>query len=221
MRGMIMLAVFFILLGGIFSPLFPGGVNGLVFMDNLFNTISKGSSYFIPGWMEESKSFDGKIIGVTMNLADEKQAAETARLFQASGAETAISGKNLTVKGDMGQIMRNCLEDADNMFYNRGAPLAEKYGYGEKEVLFNWWTALKGVTKDLTRQKSFKEAKIFSTIQVKALEPAYNYYGVEASNYKDNFILIIAALVFYVFYTLWYGFGIMYLFEGVGLKIGH
>jgi hypothetical protein len=33
--------------------------------------------------------------------------------------------------------------------------------------------------------------------------------------------LIIFALAFYVVYTLWYGFGLMWLFEGLGLKIGH
>ena len=68
--------------------------------------------------------------------------------------------------------------------------------------------------KALTAQENFKEAKVFSSIRTKALEPAYNYYGVEASNYKDNIGLIVAALLFYVFYTLWYGFGLMYLFEG-------
>jgi hypothetical protein len=33
--------------------------------------------------------------------------------------------------------------------------------------------------------------------------------------------MILVALGFYVVYTLWYGFGIMYVFEGLGLKIGH
>ena len=34
-------------------------------------------------------------------------------------------------------------------------------------------------------------------------------------------LVVIFALAFYVAYTLWYGFGLMWLFEGMGLKIGH
>jgi len=216
-----MLAAFFGLLIAIFTPVFPGNVNGLDYMDNLFNMISKGSSYFIPESITASEQYAGKMIDVTFAVADDKQAVETARLFQASGAGVSIAGKELTVKGDMAAIMKGSLEDADQMFHNNGSALAAKYGYDEKQVLFNWWTAFKSMNKDLTKQKSFKQAKTIAAIQAKALEPAYNYYGVEAGNYKDSFMLIIGALFFYVCYTLWYGFGIMYLFEGSGLKIGH
>jgi hypothetical protein len=220
-RGIVMSVAFFGLLAGIFSPIFPGNVNGLDYMDTLFNNISKGSSYFIPDSITASEQYAGKMIDVKFALADEKQATDTAKLFQASGAEVTISGKELAVKGDMARIMKASLEDADLMFHNNGSALSDKYGYGERQVLFNWWTAFKSMGKDLTKQKSFKQAKMIVTIQTKALEPAYNYYGVEAGSYKDSFMLIIAALGFYVCYTLWYGFGIMFLFEGLGLKIGH
>lgn len=220
-RGIVMLATFFVLLFAIFSPIFPGRVNGLNYMDNLFNMISKGSSYFIPGSITASDQYAGEMIDVSFTLADEKQANDTALLFQASGVDVAISGKELAVKGDMAKIMKASLADADLLFHNNGSALLDKYGYSEKKVLFNWWTAFKSMGKDLTQQKSFKQAKTINAIQSKALEPAYNYYGVEAGSYKDSFMLIILALGFYVCYTLWYGFGIMYLFEGLGLKIGH
>jgi len=32
----------------IFSPIFGDGRNGLVYADDMFNKLSKGSSYFIP-----------------------------------------------------------------------------------------------------------------------------------------------------------------------------
>ncbi len=220
-RGIGMLVAFFGLLVAIFSPIFPGNVNGLDYMDNLFNMISKGSSYFIPESIKATEQYAGKMIDVKIKLETDQQATDTAKLFQASGAEVTVSGKELAVKGDMAQIMKTSLEDADQMFHNKGSVLADKYGYAEKQVLFNWWTAFKSMGKDLTKQESFKQAKTITTIQSKALEPAYNYYGVEAGSYKDSFMLILAALGFYVFYTLWYGFGIMYLFEGLGLKIGH
>ena len=31
--------------------------------------------------------------------------------------------------------------------------------------------------------------------------------------------IVIASLVFYVVYTVWYGFALMYLVEGLGLRI--
>jgi hypothetical protein len=220
-RGILMLVAFFGLLVAIFSPIFPGKVNGLDYMDNLFNMISKGSSYFIPESITATEQYAGKIIDVKFALDSDKQATDTAKLFQASGAEVTVVGKELAVKGDMARIMKTSLEDADLMFHNDGSALAAKYGYAEKQVLFNWWTAFTSMGKDLTKQESFKQAKTITSIQTKVLEPAYNYYGVEAGSYKDSILLIVAALGFYVFYTLWYGFGIMYLFEGLGLKIGH
>lgn len=216
-----MLVAFFGLLVAIFSPVFPGKVNGLNYMDNLFNMISKGSSYFIPDSIKGTEQYAGKMIDVKIILESDKQATDTAKLFQASGVQVIVSGRELLVKGDMAQIMKGSLEDADQMYHNNGTALADKYGYGEKQVLFNWWTAFKSMGKDLTKQESFKQAKTINSIQTKALEPAYNYYGVQAGSYKDSFTLILAALGFYVCYTLWYGFGIMYLFEGLGLKIGH
>lgn len=216
-----MLVTFFGLLVAIFSPVFPGNVNGLHYMDNLFNMISKGSSYFIPESITTSEQYAGKMIDVKIELETDKQATDTAKLFQASGAVVTVSGNELVVVGDIAQIMKSSLEDADQMFHNNGSALTAKYGYAEKQVLFNWWTAFKSMDKDLTKQESFKLAKTINSMQSKALEPAYNYYGLEAGSYKDSFMLILAALGFYVLYTLWYGFGIMYLFEGLGLKIGH
>ena len=216
-----MLIGFFILLATIFAPIFPGKTNGFNYMDNLFNTISKGSSYFIPDSLKSSDKYAGKMIDVKIKMENDKQAIDTAKLFQISGAEATVVGKDVAIKGDMSLMIKNSLADADQMFHNNGSPVASKYGFNEREALFNWWTAFKAIDKTLTAQENFKEAKAFNSIRSKALEPAYNYYGVAASNYKDNIGLIVAALLFYVVYTVWYGFGLMFLFEGLGLKIGH
>ncbi len=220
-RGIVMLIGFFILLGAIFSPIFPGKHNGLDYMDNLFNTISKGSSYFIDDSLKASDKYAGQVIDVKIKLENEQQAINTAKLFQVGGAEATVSGKELAIKGDISLILKSSLADAEQMYHNNGAPVASKYGFGEKEALYNWWTSFKAIDKALTAKENFKEAKAFGSVRSKALEPAYNYYGVAASNYKDNIGLIAAALLFYVLYTVWYGFGLMFLFEGLGLKIGH
>lgn len=216
-----MLIPFFVLLVVIFCPVFPGKMNGLDFMDNLFNMISKGSSYFIPKTTHEAEGYLGQPLEARLVMASDKQAEETALLFQAAGAEVSVSGAILLVSGDLGRIMTSCLEDAEHMFQNREQPLINRYGITAGTVMYNWWTATKGLIKDLNNQKKFKQAKSLATIQTKVIEPAYNYFGVETGNYKDNFVLIVSALAFYVFYTLWYGFGIMYLFEGFGLRVGH
>lgn len=220
-RGILMLIGFFILLATIFTPIFPGKVNGLDYMDNLFNTISKGSSYFIPETLKSSDKYAGQMIDVKIKVDNDKQAINTAKLFQVSGLEATASGKEVAVKGDMSLMLKSSLADADQMFHNNGAPVAAKYGYSEKEALYNWWTAFKAIDKSLMAQENFKEAKAFNSARSKVLEPAYNYYGVASSNYRDNVGLIVAALLFYVVYTMWYGFGLMWLFEGLGLKIGH
>lgn len=220
-RGVVMLVVFAGILAGIFSPIFPGKVNGLDYLDNLFNMVSKGSSYFIPGSVQESEKYAGQMIDVTIAMADDTQATETARLFEAGGAQVTVSGKELKINGDIANILKASLTDSDLMFANNGAPLKERYGFAERQVLYNWHSAFKAIGKELTTQEKFAEAKPFATISKKALEPAYNYYGVEAKNWKENIGMILVALSFYVFYTLWYGFGLMYLFEGLGLKIGH
>jgi len=53
------------------------------------------------------------------------------------------------------------------------------------------------------------------------VEPAYNYYGVEAVPMGNMIWVALAALVGYVLYTIWYGYAILFLFEGWGLKLTH
>ena len=220
-RGLLMLVSFFVLLGIIFSPVFPGQKNGLDYMDNLFNMISKGSSYFIPQVLEASTKKAGQPIDVTIKMKSDKEAADTAKLFTAAGAQATVSGVELGIKGDVAQITKSALDDADKMFKNDGKPVADKYGYDERQALHNWWNSFGKISKDLSKQNNFDVAKVFDNVQKKALEPSYNYYGVKIENWKENIALVLASLAFYVFYTLWYGFGLMYVFEGLGYKIGH
>lgn len=220
-RGIVMLISFFALLGVIFMPVFPGKVNGLDYMDNLFNMISKGSSYFIPAAVKSSEKFAGKMIDVKVSMDDEKRAAETAKLIEVNGGKAAVSGKDVAISGDMSLILKGSLADSDLMFKNEGKPIADKYGFSEKQVMVNWHKLFKKINTDLNKQNKFEEAKPFANVQQKAIEPAYNYYGVKAEDWKDNIGLVLFALAFYVVYTLWYGFGLMYLFEGLGMQIGH
>jgi hypothetical protein len=220
-RGILMLAGFFAVLVVIFLPIFPGKVNGLDYMDNVFNMISKGSSYFIPATLEESELYRGKTIEVTVKMAGAEQAEQVAGQLTAAGVAVTVNDSELAINGDMATIAQAVLADADLVFNNNGQPLADKYGYSERQVMYNWWSLSKKVSPALTKEKMFDAAKFFDKIGQRALEPAYNYYGVEAIKWQEHIVLILVSLTFYVIYTLWYGFGIMYLFEGFGLKISH
>lgn len=200
---------------------FYGGRNGLDFLDNLYNSISKGSAYYIPKAKTESDKFMGNAIALTLSMADPKQAEQTALLFKAGGAETAVNGRELKVTGDLGKILENAVTDADMMYKNEGKKIADKYGYNERAALFNWWQAMQHMDKELGKQKKFKEGKIVVLVQQKALEPSYNYYGVESQNIGDRWGTVVFSLLFYVIYTLWYGFAMLFMFEGWGLRLGH
>ena len=219
-RGIIMLLLFLIVLGILFSPVFPGKLHGLDYIDNLFNTISKGSSDFISLQIEENKTFAESTLDQEIDMQTDGQAKQFAHQLAASGLTAFASGTTVTLTGSMAEMVDSSLADSRAMFDNNGSVVEEKYGFSGREALFNWWTGYAAMVNKLNSKKKFKEAKFLGNIEKKALEPAYNYYGIEAHPWKANITMIALALAFYVIYTVWYGFGILYLFEGLGLKIG-
>lgn len=214
MIGFAIVLIFF------FLPLY-NGKNGLNYLDNLYNSMSKGSAYYIPEVKKDANKFMGNEVSVTLKMSDIKQAEQTASLFKAAGAETALSESTLKVEGDLGKILGNAVEDADAMYKNEGKKVSSRYGYEERQVLYNWWKAFQGMDKDLGKQKKFKEGKIVVLVQQKALEPSYNYYQIEPESVGDRWGTVIFSLLFYVVYTMWYGFAFLFIFEGWGLRIGH
>ncbi len=218
--GLGMMAAFVVVLILVFSPVFKGQ-NGLEYLDDLYNSISKGSAYYIPKVKEEADKFIGKSVDVTLVMANDEQAQQTAPLFMKAGALVNVSGPELKVSGDLGKILDNCIADADDMYHNKGEKVASKYGYNERRVLYNWWKASKSMDKDLKKQKKFEETKVISLVIKKAVESSYNYYKIKPEKISDKLGIVIFSLVFYVGYTLWYGFAIMFMFEGWGMKLGH
>ena len=219
--GAVMIALFAVVLILVFSPVF-NGQNGLQYLDALYNSISKGSAYYIPKVKEETAKFAGKTVSVQINMGKEETAKQTAMLFEKGGAKVEVSGSELKIDGDLGKVFDNCLADADSMYINDGAALVSKYGYDERQVLLNWHTAFKAMDKALTKEEKFEEARAILEVREKALEPSYNFYKIEPQKIGDKIGIVVFSLVFYVIYTVWYGFAIMYLFEGWGLQLeGH
>jgi hypothetical protein len=218
--GLGLLIGFVVVLVVIFSPVFKGQ-NGLEYLDDLYNSISKGSAYYIPKVKKEIDTFAETSVSVTIAMADDGQAQQTAALFIKGDALVNVSGTQLKIEGDLAKILLNCLADADSMYINNGQTVAAKYGYNEKQVLYNWWQALKALNKDLTKQKQFKAASAVDMVATKAVETSYNYYRIEPQKISDRAFIVFFSLVFYVVYTLWYGFAILFMFEGWGMKLEH
>ncbi len=103
------------------------------------------------------------------------------------------------------------------LFNNQGDKLKATYASDPKGVLRAWWTAFKELGNALTKQTKFREAKVLSEIMKRSIEPGYNFYGISPELVRNNIPLLVFMLVFYVIYTLWYGYGVFELFEGFGL----
>ena len=219
-RGLVGLIAFLVVLYGMFMPMFNEG-NTLNYMDNVYNSISKGSAYYIPKLQDENSAYSGKIVSLKLTMATDRQAEETLPLFEKSGVHLSQNGRILSIKGDLGAIMDNCLTDADLMFHNKGDEVRAKYGYSEKRVLYNWWTTAKKMDMALKKQKLFEEAKFVGAVNQKAVECAFNYYGIEPQKITEKIAIVVFSLIFYVLYTLWFGFSIMWMFEGWGMRLEH
>ena len=218
--GVALMAAFGVVLVAMFLPLFDDR-NALDYMDSLFNSVSKGSAYYVADLKAEAEGQRGNAVAVTLAVASEIQARQMAELFRAGGASVKVAEAELRVSGDLGGILDRCLQDSDEMFANAGAGVRDRYGYEERRVLFNWWTALKGMDEDLKRQNRFSEAAFIVKVKKKAVECAYNYYGIESGRISDRIGVVLLALVFYVVYTVWYGYAIIFMLEGWGLNLSH
>jgi hypothetical protein len=217
--GISLLLSFLVVLVLIFMPLFDGQ-NTLDYLDNLYNSISKASAYYIPKLQHEADELSGQQVTLKLSLADETLAGRAATLLEHAGGEVTRTGSEVTTSGGLGKLLSSCLGDADDLYHNRGEGIAARYQMDERVVLHTWWRVLAAMEKDLNRQHEFAAAELVGTIRAKGVECAYNYYRIEPQASGDRWGIVLFSLVFYVIYTVWYGYGVMYLFEGLGLRLG-
>ncbi|MBI5057378.1 MAG: hypothetical protein HZB61_12260 [Nitrospirae bacterium] len=216
--GVVFAISFLAVLALIFSPVF-NGKNGLVFSDDMFNKLSKGSSYFIPKVAKSVEPLAGKPLTITIKLEKAEDVEHTSKLFTTAGANVEAKDTELKINGDLGAILQSALADSDSMYKNDGKTVSERYGYDEKTVMKNWWAALNKIGKELKKQKVIAEAKVVDDVTKKAVEPAYNFYKIDANKVADHAGMMSGLLVFYVAYTMWWGYAIFYMFDGLGLSM--
>jgi len=213
--GIALMASFIVVLVIFFMPVF-GGQNGLDYLDNLYNSISKGSAYYIPKVQHMVEDHGSKQVDLNLKLSD---AAAVAPLFTSAGASAAVEGDTLKVSGDLESIFSAALSDADAAYHNNDDELEAKYGDGVRQTMYGWWEALHEMERDLKRQKIFASADLAHSVQAKTVECAYNYYGIEPQKIGDRWGIVLFSLIFYVVYTIWYGYAIMFIFEGLGFEL--
>ncbi|MBI5196204.1 MAG: hypothetical protein HZA10_07770 [Nitrospirae bacterium] len=222
--GIVLAISFIVVLVLIFSPIFPktpegNSQNGLDFADRMFNELSKGSSYFIPKIKKDNEKFIGKTFAVSIKIDKPEDAENTIKLFNSAGARAEMQGTEMKIEGDLGKVVETVLNDSDAMYNNDGSKVSGLYGYAEKAVMKNWWQALSKMAKTFTKDKKLDEAKLLDSVNKKAVETSYNFYGITAQKVSENAVLMTGLLVFYVVYTMWWGFAIFFIFEGIGLTM--
>lgn len=216
--GSVLLGSFVAVLVAIFLPLFDGD-NALNYLDNLYNSISKGSAYYIPKVRHEIEDHGAEPVTLTLTLKSADLAERVAALLDNAGATVSVAGATVTAQGDLSAMLTASTTDADDAYHGRGEAIEARHGLTARVALHAWWSALGAMEKDLNRQKLFAAAQLVHTVQAKAVECAYNYYGIDAQAIKDRWGTVLFSLVFYVLYTIWYGYGIMYVFEGLGFEL--
>jgi hypothetical protein len=80
-------------------------------------------------------------------------------------------------------------------------------------------TLLTKIDKALQLSKDFENAKMINEVNKKVVEPAYNFYGIQAQKVTDRLGMMSALLVFYVGYTIWWGYARFHMFEGLGITV--
>jgi hypothetical protein len=211
--GLLMAVAFAAVLVLFFLPVL-GSRTPLQAADDLFNSVSKDSSYYIPALREHAQAHKDDRIDVKLTM-DPEDATRAATVLAASGAEATASGAVVALKGNLGQLMGAALDDADVAFKNT----KELRGLPAKVTMFAWHNTLKGLYKQFKSSSQFDKAADVEEVISKGVEVSYNFYGIIPKPVAANVLILTAALVFYLVYTMWWGYAIMWLCDGIGLQM--
>lgn len=214
--GLVGLVAFFIVLAMFLSPV-AYGKTGLEYAGDLFNQLAKHSSYHIPDQAKEAEKFEGKAVEVAIKVKDASEAEKITRIVTVAGAETKVDGEKVKIKADLGLLAKAALADADALFKNQEQEIQARHRMGGREVVYYWWNVFKSLNKKYLTENLGSGASFTESVMTKALEPAYNFARIEAAKFTERTGVVSFLLVFYVIYTVWYGFSILYLAEGLGI----
>ncbi|AWB10867.1 hypothetical protein TDSAC_1528 [Thermodesulfobium acidiphilum] len=225
------------------SPVAPGHLTGLQWADQFFNGLTKASAYQFPKVFKESENFVGKPFVLNYKAANESDAKMLERLYTSFGAKVDAQGTSLTISGDLGKVSQGILSYSEDFFNNRRKDMTNVLGFDSKDGLYAIYLSQKALEKYYLRNNQAAELKFVREILERAIEPAYNFDGIVAAgspkpvegeyaigalrHYPSieqspigvrEMIILTGLIIFYLLYTCWYGFSLMYLLEGAGIS---
>ena len=103
--GIGLITCFLVVLVLLFMPLIDGH-NVIEYLDNLYNSISKGSAYYISKVKEEVRGFPNRQISVTVNLDNTDQVAQCRRILEAGGAIVEVDSDSRSGRPPPGAVIR-------------------------------------------------------------------------------------------------------------------
>lgn len=223
-KGALLLASFMCVFTVMLMPIFPGStstkVSGLDYADDLFNKLSKGSSYFIPMVQERVAKLESKEYTLSVVLKKESLMPIVVNIIQQAGGKAEAQGKNLTYTVNLQALLQKAVLVSDLMYNNNGEAVSKEYqNAAALKVSEAWWVLLSPSVKALQKQGAVAQASVVDAVLRRGIETGHNFYSVTATKVKDNILITVALLAFYVIYTMWYGFAIFDLFDGVGLTM--
>jgi hypothetical protein len=224
LKGLTLLSSFLVVLFFIFQPLITDEqgkkVNGLTFSDELFNSLAKGSAYYIPDVSKKLATVDGKTVDVTVKQKDEAAAAEAAKLVTSAGLTAEAKDNSVHISGDLGKMLGVVVSASDKLYMNDAEGVGAMFGGGDgMKAMKTWWGVLNPMVKELQKQKKVDEADAVIMVNAKAIEPAYNFFGIKGEKVSERAGVAAGLLFFYVLYTMWYGYAIFDIFNGIGLSM--
>jgi hypothetical protein len=161
----------------------------------------------------------GTSFSLNIKLDKPEQVEGAIKILTSGGALATAKEAQLAISGDLGKLLGNAIRDSDEMFKNEGAKVSSRYGLKETEVMVLWWTVLSKTNKEFQKEKKINESDMVTRVIQRAVEPAFNFYGIEAESVASKAFTLTALLVFYVAYTMWWGYAIFYMFDGIGLSM--
>ncbi|GBF32165.1 hypothetical protein DCCM_0356 [Desulfocucumis palustris] len=214
--GLGLLISFLVVLALMLSPVIDGKTI-LIYSEDLFNSLTKGSTYQIPAVEKSAEKFAGTSFSVSVKAADAAEGEQIAKVYGSAGADVKVDSNKVDISGDLGKISLAALKDADALFNGRVDELKGAYGMDGKEVIYCWYGGFKALNKQYKLDAKSSEMSFTGNVMSKALEPAYNFEGIKPVKVREKMGVTGFLLTFYVIYTVWFGFAVMYLFEGMGI----
>lgn len=218
LKGAIGLATFFVAFCLWVFPL-AGHRTGIQLADELFSQFSKDSAYHIPSALKMAERFKGVEIDISFNPrwpGADRSLTKIMGTLRISAYP--IGDGRVRIRGDLGLLGISAATDADLFFKGDEKTLEGKYGLPGRDVIYYWWTAFDNLVRRYVQLNRASEADFAKFMTTRVLEPSYNFAGITPRKVTEETGTISFLLLIYLAYTLWYGFSILYLFEGLGIS---